>query len=160
MEYGIDGFEALTNIVITGDVVIDIKDVSSYLGAAAMNRTDVWAVDLTDKEIVSGYLFVPYNWFNARTYTEDIDMFNMTFNDASLAPVAYYRDQGNLGNYGKYGYGVLIYDVSDLIADGDNTLILNKVNPTPAVYPSVLIYLYDTPGGSFKEVSIVAAAEL
>ena len=30
-----------------------------------------------------------------------------------------YRDQPNLGKYGQYGYGVLVYDVTDLIKDGE-----------------------------------------
>ena len=47
-EYNITGFEEFGYYDITGDVVIDIKDVSSYLGSSAMNRTDVWTVDLNN----------------------------------------------------------------------------------------------------------------
>ena len=90
----------------SGDVVIDIKDVSSYLGASAMNRADVWTVNLDEgSEIVNGFIFIPYNWFNAKTYVENDAMFNVTFNGQTIEPMFYYRDQGNLGNYGKYGYG-------------------------------------------------------
>ena len=162
LEYNITGFENAAPIAISGDVVIDVKDVGSYLGASAMNRTDVWAVSLDNSSTVTNaFIYVPYNWFNAKTYTEDANMFNVTFNGASIAPVAWYRDQGNLGNYGKYGYGVFVYDVSDLIAAGDNTLVLNKVNPTPAVYPSVLVYMYNTTGSSdIKDVYIVNGADL
>uniref|UniRef100_UPI00386F5068 DUF3344 domain-containing protein n=1 Tax=Methanobrevibacter sp. TaxID=66852 RepID=UPI00386F5068 len=156
------GFEDFVSVKVTGDIVIDIKDVSSYLAAAAMNRTDVWAVNLSeDSSFVNAYIYVPYNWFNGKTYNETEDMFNVTFNGASLAPVAWYRDQGNLGNYGKYGYGVFVYDVSDLIANGDNTLTLDKVNPTPAVYPSALIYMYNTTNSAVvKNIVIVNGADL
>ena len=161
MEYGMDGY--LNSVqYITGDVVIDVKDASSYLGSTAMTRTDVWAVDLNeDSEIVSGLLLIPYNWFNAKTYNESEDMFDLTFNGETIESFDFYRDQGNLGNYGKYGYGVLIYDVTDLLnASGDNTLVLNKKYATPAVYPSVLFYAYNTPGGNFKEVHFISGADL
>lgn len=162
MEYNITGFEEFGPITFNGDMVIDIQDVSTYLSAAAMNRTDVWTVDLdNESEITNAFVYVPYNWFNAKSYTEDTSMFNITFNGASVTPLAWYRDQGNLGNYGKYGYGILIYDVSDLIETGDNSLVLNKVNPTPAVYPSALVYMYDTDGSTaFKTAYILNGADL
>ena len=161
-EYNITGFEEFAPITVTGDVVIDVKDVSSYLGTSAMNRTDDWEIVLDDDStITNAYVYVPYNWFNAKAYTEGIDMFNVTFNGAAVTPVAWYRDQGNLGNYGKYGYGVLVYDVGDLIAVGDNEFVLNKVNPTPAVYPSVLVYMYNTTGTSYtKTVYALNGADL
>ncbi|MER2014213.1 MAG: DUF3344 domain-containing protein, partial [Methanobrevibacter sp.] len=161
MEYGMNGF---TEYVahITGDFVIDVKDASSYLSASAMNRTDIWTVNLTENsELVGATLIIPYNWFNARDYNETIDMFNLTFNGETINAYGFYRDQGNLGNYGKYGYGYLEYDVTDLLnTEGDNTLVLNKVNPTPAVYPSVLFYLYNTEGGNFKEIDYLAGVDL
>ena len=162
MEYNITGFENIAPITFNGDIVIDIKDVSSYLGASAMNRTDVWTVDLDDNsEITTAFIYVPYNWFNAKAYTEDSIMFNVTFNGASVTPIAWYRDQGNLGNYGQYGYGIFVYDVSDLIETGDNSLVLNKVNPTPAVYPSALVYMYDTEGSTaYKTAYILNGADL
>ena len=48
-EYDVSGFEPYYNTVkITGDVVVDIKDDSTYLGASDMNRTDVWNISLRD----------------------------------------------------------------------------------------------------------------
>lgn len=162
MEYGVDGYGDVVKVLINGDIVIDVKDVSSYLGAAALNRTDVFTVTLDNKSsIAKAYIYVPYNWFNGKTYTENINMFNTTFNDAEIKAVSMFRDQGNLGNYGVYGYGVLVYDVTDLIKQGNNSFVLNKVNPTPAVYPTVLVYMYNTTESvAVKEVSILNGADL
>lgn len=162
MEYGVDGYGDVEKVLINGDIVIDVKEVSSYLGAAALNRTDVFNVALDNSSaIAKAYIYVPYNWFNGKTYTENIGMFNTTFNGAEIKATSMFRDQGNLGNYGVYGYGVIIYDVSDLIQKGNNTFVLNKVNPTPAVYPTVLVYMYNTAESTtVKEVSILNGADL
>jgi len=162
LAYPAGGMESFLNVTVTGDIVIDIKDVSSYLNAATLARTDVWTVDLDDDStMVKSFVYVPYNWFNSKLYTEDMSMFDVTFNGASVAPVAWYRDQGNLGNYGMYGYGVLVYDVTGLVANGENTFVLNKRNATPAVYPSVFIYMYNTTGSEFiKEIYISNGADL
>ena len=163
LAYPAGGMESFLNITINGDIVIDVKDVSSYLGAGVKSRTDVWNVNLDSKSsIVKSYIYVPYNWFNGKKYTEDITMFNVTFNGASIVPVAWYRDQGNLGNYGKYGYGVLVYDVTNLVKSGENSFVLNKkYDDTPAVYPSVLIYMYNTTGSAvIRNVYISNGADL
>ena len=163
LAYPAGGMESFINITINGDIVIDIQDVSTYLGAKVLNRTDVWNVNLDGKSsIVKSYIYIPYNWFNGVKYTEDDTMFNVTFNGVSIAPVAGYRDQGNLGNYGKYGYGVFVYDVTSLTKAGQNSLVLNKkYTDTPAVYPSVLIYMYNTTGSAVvKNVYISNGADL
>ena len=163
LAYPAGGMESFLNITINGDIVIDVKDVSSYLGASVKNRTDVWTVSLDSKSsVVKSYIYVPYNWFNGKKYTEDVTMFNVTFNGATIAPVAWYRDQGNLGNYGKYGYGVMVYDVTTLTKSGENSLVLIKnYDDTPAVYPSVLIYMYNTTGSAVvKNVYISNGADL
>ena len=161
-EYNVTGFEAAVPIAVTGDVVVDIKDAGSNLDSSSMGRTDVWQVNLEDgSKVANAFVYVPYNWFNAKTYVEGTDMFTATFNGASVTPVAWYRDQGNLGNYGKYGYGVLVYDVSDLIAAGDNSFVLNKINPTPAVYPSALVYLCNSTSSPVsRTVYILNGADL
>ena len=163
-EYDVSGFEPYYNTVkITGDVVVDIKDDSTYLGASDMNRTDVWNISLPEgSEIKEAFLFVPYNWFNAKAYNETEEMFDTTFNGDEIVPIGWYRDQGNLGNYGQYGYGVMVYRLNavSLNTTGDNTLVLNKKNSTPAVYPSTLVYMYDAPGGSLKDVELVLGADL
>ena len=163
-EYDVSGFEPYYNTVkITGDVVVDVKDDSTYLGASDMNRTDVWNISLPEgSEIKEAFLFVPYNWFNAKAYNETEEMFYAKFNGYEIVPIGWYRDQGNLGNYGQYGYGVMVYRLNavSLNTTGDNTLVLNKKNPTPAVYPSTLVYMYDVPGGPFKDVELVLGADL
>lgn len=162
LAYPAGGYESFSNITINGDIVIDVKDVASYLGAAVMNREDVWTINLDSKSsIVKSYIYVPYNWFNPNLATEDISMFNTTFNGVKVIPVAFYRDQGNLGNYGKYGYGVLVYDVTDLTKTGENSFNLTKLAKTPAVYPSVLVYMYNTTGSAMvKNVYISNGADL
>ncbi len=163
-EYDVSGFEPYYNTVkITGDVVVDVKDDSTYLGASDMNRTDVWNISLPEgSKIKEAFLFVPYNWFNAKAYNETEEMFYAKFNGDEIVPIGWYRDQGNLGNYGQYGYGVMVYRLNavSLNTTGDNTLVLNKKNPTPAVYPSTLVYMYDVPGGPFKDVELVLGADL
>ncbi|WP_295609099.1 DUF3344 domain-containing protein, partial [uncultured Methanobrevibacter sp.] len=165
-DYGYDvrGLEPYyRTIQIRGDVVVDVKDDSTYLGASDMNRTDVWNINLPeDTEIREAFLFVPYNWFNAKAYNETREMFDAKFNGYEIVPLEWYRDQGNLGNYGRYGYGVMVYrlNVNQINTTGANTLVLNKNDPTPAVYPSTLVYMYDVPGGSFKDVEIVLGADL
>ena len=161
-EYNITGFEDFGSFDINGEFIIDIKDASTYMGASVMNRTDVWAVNLVDNaEITNAFIYVPYNWFNAKSYTEGVDMFDATFNSNTVTPIAWYRDQGNLGNYGNYGYGVFVYDVSDLIAIGDNSFVLNKINPTPAVYPSVLVYMYNVTGSEIsRTIYVLNGADL
>ena len=163
LAYPQEGFEQSFNITINGDIVIDIKDVSTYLGTSAMNREDVWTINLDSKSnIVKGFIYVPYNWCKPNLVTEDKNMINATFNGVKVTPVAFYRDQGNLGSYGRYGYGVLVYDVTDLInKTGSNALVLNKTAKTPAVYPSALVYMYNTTGNAvIKNVYIANGADL
>jgi hypothetical protein len=163
LAYPAGGMESFLNVTINGDIVIDVKDVSSYLGSGKKDRTDIWSVDLDAKSsIVKSFIYVPYNWFNGNKYVEDESMFNVTFNGANIAPVAWYRDQGNLGGYGKHGYGVFVYDVTGLTKSGDNSLVLvKKYDDTPAVYPSVLIYMYNTTGSAvIKNVYITNGADL
>ena len=145
--YNASYIEQSGSISVTGGIVVDIKDDSTYLSAATLNRTDIWEIKLSENSsFVKAFIYVPYNWFNPNLASEDINMFNTTFNDIAIVPISIFRDQGNLGNYGKYGYGLLVYDVTNLIAQGNNSLVLNKIAKTPAVYPSTLVYLYDTDG--------------
>lgn len=144
MAYPAGGFDEVIDIKFTGGIVVDTKYEDSYKSGAT-GTTEIWTVNLDkDSSIVKGLLYVPYNWFNGKTYVENDTMFNVRFNNVTLTPLAFYRDQSNLGSYGKYGYGVLVYDVSELIADGNNTFELSKINPTSTIYPSTLIYAFDS----------------
>ena len=142
--YGIDGFEAGLNSKFTGDIVIDIKpEESVYL--YGINRTDIWDVNLSsDCEIVDAWIYVPYKSFDAYNYVENESMFDAAFNGEKVSPAKWYRDQSNLGEHGRDGFGVIIYDVSEFIKNGENTFNLNKINPTPSMYPTALIYLYNS----------------
>ncbi len=164
LAYPMENYEQFSK-TITGDIVINTKEESSYLERKDLQRTDVWNVQLpNDSNFVNAYIYVPYNYFipdYSKKIPEDINMFSVKFNDASTLPVGFYRDQSNLGNYAKYGYGLLVYDVTDLIKNGENTFILNKKDEYPAVHPSTLIYLYNTTGSSeVKEVYISNGVDL
>ena len=87
----------------------------------------------------------------------------MTFNGRNIESkvVGRYKDQSNLGTSGKYGYGLLIYDVSDLIYKGQNSLTIKKESGLTAVYPSTLITLYNTTNSnSLKNIIICNNADL
>ena len=123
---------------ITGMMEVIVKDDSTYMSAAKTNRSDVWEIKLDENsKFANALVYVAYNWDKSGVAGP---VFNTTFNGVSVAPKAHYRDQSNLGTYGKYRYGLFLYDVSDLIAEGNNTLIINKPSGLTAVYPSTLIY--------------------
>ena len=85
-------------------------------------------------------------------------MLNATFNNKSLTPVAFIRDQSNA--VGAGGYGVLVYDVTDYIINGNNSLALNRTL-SGGIYPSTLIYLTNTTGSKvIKDVYISNGADL
>ena len=88
-------------------------------------------------------------------------MFSTRFNDVEITPIMLYRDQINFGREADYGYGVLVYDVSQLIKAGSNSFALTKKSNIPFVYPSTLIYMYNTTGSkTIKDVYISNDADL
>lgn len=95
---------------ITGDVIILNKDDSSYLGSKSTNGSDTWNIDFKG-ELKEGLLYVSYNW----NKQADVSDWIVTFNNKIITPIAHYRDQSNLGAYGKHGYGLAVYNVTDLI---------------------------------------------
>ncbi|WP_405265539.1 DUF3344 domain-containing protein [Methanobrevibacter sp.] len=134
------------NTTVSGGVLVDITE-SGYISTGINNRTDNFTLTLPgNSTFVNGLLYVPYTSdFTPAGYP----VFTMTFNGADISDkiLGKYRDKTNLGtsDYGKKYYGVLIYDVSGLIKDGNNTLVLIKANGTNvAVYPTILIGLYNT----------------
>ena len=162
LAYPSGGIDHFLNITVNGDIVIDVQDYSHYISHNVLNRSEIWNVDLdADSSIVKSFIYIPYYEFNSKTYDEDFNMFNVTFNSANIIPIALYRDQSNLGNDYYSGYGVLLYDVTDLIRNGENILELKKKFDTPAVYPSALIYMYNTTGSrTIKEIYIYNGADL
>ncbi|WP_406533870.1 DUF3344 domain-containing protein [Methanobrevibacter sp.] len=171
LAYPCGEYELFFSETITGDIKIDTKDEDTYLERTDLTRTDVWSVTLPgNSDLVKAYIYVPYNYFIPNYHLlindsvpEDKNMFNVTFNGKKIDNdnIKFYRDQSNLGNYAEYGYGLLVYDVTDLIKTGENTFILNKKDTYPAVSPSTLIYLYNTTSSStLKEIYLSNGVDL
>lgn len=158
--YPSESFEPFFNMTFSGDFVIDTK--TNPLTSSDMFRIDVWNINLDDScEIINGLIYIPYNWFNGELYTEDETMFNVTFNDVEITPISFFRDQSNMGGYRKFGYGILIYNVTNLLENGENTLVLNKNYPTPSVYPSSLIYITNNTLSKFtKRIYAINGADV
>ena len=143
LAYPAENITSFNNITVNGDIIIDTKTDSTYMGATATNRTDVWNLDVPDDaQFVNGFIYVSYNWDKSG---QTVPPFTAIFNGVAVTPVATYRDQSNMGNYGKYGYGLIVYDVSSLLQKGENTFVLEKESNKTAVYPSTLVALYNVP---------------
>ena len=143
LAYPAENITSFNNITVNGDIIIETKGDSTYMAAAATTRTDVWTLDVPeDAQFVNGFIYVSYNWDKSG---QTVPPFTATFNGVAVTPVATYRDQSNMGNYGKYGYGLIVYDVSSLLQKGENTFVLEKESNKTAVYPSTLVALYNVP---------------
>lgn len=162
--YDQNSLEPFYNVTITGDIVIDVLDfpvetasgnTSGKYASGTANRVDNWTVTLKDGSvIVKAFIYVPYTSITG----DNIAMLNATFNNKALTPVAFIRDQSNAVGVG--GYGVLVYDVTDYIINGNNTLELNRTL-SGGIYPSTLIYLTNTTGSEvIKNVYITNCADL
>lgn len=139
-----------------GDVLI--LGAEGFSASNATSRDDAFAVYLNGGSVHKALLYVPYNWDKASD--GDFNSWTTSFNGTPIAPLAHYRDQSNLGNYGSYGYGLVIYDVTDAVADGDNTFAIQKTEGISSVYPSTLIVMVENPSGEPKNVYFVEDADL
>ena len=90
----------------------------------------------------------------------DVSDWIVTFNNKIITPIVHYRDQSNLGAYGKHSYGLAVYNVTDLINKGLNTFTLNKTSGLTAVYPSSLLLLTNNENGASKTVYISEGSDL
>ena len=147
----------LREFTFTGDV--QVLTGNNYSGASVTSRDDVFSVDLGEGESVcKALLYVSYNWENPNynSFTTS----TTTFNGNTISSIASYRDQGNLGGYGNYGYGMVVYDVTNYMVSGDNTFHLDKTGTNVAVYPSSLIVMVNKPSGNPKTVYILEEADL
>lgn len=144
---------AFLNATITGDIFIAIGN-SGYTGSLS-NLTEIWNVSLpAGSNFVKAYVYAPYTFGGADT----ADLFNVTFNGGKPKVVSFIRDQANVISVS--GYGLIVYDVTDLIKDGENLFTLNKTHSTGAYTPT-LIYLYNTTGSTVvKDVYISNGADL
>ena len=143
--YPTDNLEFKYDKTISGDILIQINADSSYMSLKDTSRVDNWEIELAENsKIINSFLYISYNW--DKTTTSNYPIFDLTFNGRSINDkiVGKYKDQSNLGTSGRFGYGLIIYDVSDLIYKGQNSLTLKKESGLTAVYPSALITLYNT----------------
>lgn len=141
LAYDAKYIEDVQVFTVTGGIVTDTQNDSTYMTSSAMNRTDVFSIDLDNaSSLEKAFVYIAYNWDKTGV---NGPLLNVTFNGNAIAPKSSYRDQSNLGTYGNCGYGLFIYDVTDLAKIGENTLVLAKQSGLTAVYPSALIYLYN-----------------
>ena len=157
LEYPGENITSFANITFNGGIIIDTKD--AYSTAGTPGRTDIWVLELPEgASLVNGFIYVAYNWDKT---DGTIPEWNCTFNDVNITPVAHYRDQSNMGKYGKYGYGLFVFDVSSLIQNGENTFSLGKIRDLTAVYPSTLVALYNvTESDTIKTIYMYNGADL
>ena len=142
---------------ITGDVVVLTQDDSVYAGSSATGLESTFNVK--DSGVVEALLYISYNW--DKVASGDFNSWNIAFNGKTIAPVANYRDQSNLGTYGRYGYGLVVYNVTALVKSGANKLVLNKDAGGSAVYPPSLVLLTDnSKSTTYKLVYIAENADL
>lgn len=160
--YPMDNLEFNYTKTISGDILIQIKDYSSYMSLKDTSRIDNWELELPqNSKIINSFLYISYNW--DKTTTSDYPTFDLKFNGRSINEkiIGKYKDQSNLGTSGRFGYGLMIYDVSDLVYEGQNSLTLKKESGLTAVYPSALITTYNITGSNIiKQIFIKNDADL
>ena len=105
-------------------------------------RNETWNIETPQNaEIVKVLLYFNYNW--------DTSFFpngwKLTFNEREITGnyISHEIDRGNLGQWGAYNYGLLIFDVTDYYnVNGENSFVINKTLNC-ALYPSTLYVLYN-----------------
>ncbi len=152
--YNETSLESFFTGTVSGDVVVLVN--GSY-ATGFVNKTDVFVVDLAENStIVKAFVYVSYSY--GKDGKDNKDMLNITFNGNKLVPVYFTRDQSNLA--ANSGYGIIVYDVTDYITSGNNTLELNK-SISAGIFPSTLIYMFNTTGSKFiKNVYIANGDDL
>ena len=147
----------LRKYTFSGDV--QILNGTDYCAANTEERDDAFFVDFGNNgSAYKALLYVSYNW--DKVTEGDFNSWTTTFNSQPIDHIASYRDQTNLGNYGNRGYGMVVYDVTDFIVNGNNTFHLQKTTGNVAVYPSSLIVMTENPSASPKAVYILEEADL
>lgn len=145
----------LRDFSFDGDVLILTG--TEYSSGSATSHEDAFTVGLDGGNVHKALLYVSYNWDKV---DGDFNSWTTTFNGNTIAPLANYRDQGNLGTYGRYGYGLVVYDVTDYVADGSNTFAFQKTAGNVQVYPSSLIVMVENSSGKTQNVYIVEEADM
>ena len=163
LEYNATYIENINSYTVNSYMIIPdsyYPDIS-YMSSNDTNKTVVW--DLSDSYyrehiFVKMFLYIPYNWDKSGV---DGPVFNTTFNGNEIAPKFKYRDQSNLGEYGSYGYGLYVYDVTDLVQKDNNTFVLNKEPGLTAVYPTYLFELYNfTDSSMIMDITLLEGVDL
>ena len=133
-------------------MIISSQPTSQYMSQFSKFRNETWNIMIPeDSNVVKAILYFNYNW--------DTSLFpngwNLTFNghDITNKYINHEIDQGNLGGYGAYRYGSLVFDVTDYYnSNGNNSFVINKT-VNCALYPSTLAVLYNITGSkSIKDV--------
>ena len=140
--YGNPTNEIASNYTISGDIIISSQPLSSYKDQYSRQRTETWDISVPDgSTLVKAFLYFNYNWDTSFFP----DGWTLTFNGNSIIDkyIFWDTDKGNLGGYGAYQYGLLVFDVSSYFVNGENTFNITKTGNC-ALYPSTLVVLYNT----------------
>lgn len=148
----------MRQFTFTGEVKVMVQEAETFMNNNATSREDAFTVEFKGGSVNKAFLYVAYNW--DKVAAGDYNDWTTTFNGTTIAPIANYRDQMNLGTYGGYGYGLVVYDVTDLVADGNNTFVLEKAAGNASVYPSELTVMVNDPTGDLMHVYIYEEADL
>ena len=130
------------NYTINGDIIVATHDASYYADQFTRFRNETWNIETPEgAEIVKVLLYFAYNW-DTSYYPNG---WNLTFNNRDILNqnISYEMDRGNLGYYGSYNYGLVVFDVTELYNVNDiNSFVINKTGNC-ALYPSTLFVLYN-----------------
>ncbi|MEE0938388.1 DUF3344 domain-containing protein, partial [Methanobrevibacter sp.] len=152
--YNQTSLESFYNATITGDMVI-LTNGTYATGTTKYALTNFNIVLSENDALTKAFLYVTYTYGGTN---DNINMFNVTLNNNRLTPVFFSRDASNLK--ANSGSGVVVFDVTDYLVNGDNVLDLNKTG-SAGVYPSTLVYMYNTTGSNVeKDVYIYNGADL
>ena len=152
--YNQTSLEFFYKATITGDMVI-LTNGTYATGTTKYALTSFPVVLSQNDTLVKAFIYVTYTYGGTN---DNINMFNVTLNNNRLTPVFFSRDASNLK--ANSGSGVVVFDVSDYLVNGDNVLDLNKTG-SAGVYPTTLVYMYNTTGSNVeKDVYIYNGADL
>ena len=141
----------------TYDVVYSAGN-SAYRAAKWMLATVTWtAGDLpvpAGATIASARLYQPYSYNKMPADPA----FQVSFNGATVAPVATYSDRKGFGSY-DYPYGVYVYDVTGLFGTTGNSMVLTPEGTAGttndyALCGAYFVVTYSDPSAAPKQVFI------
>ena len=152
--YNDTSLESFYTETVTGDIVI-LTNGSYATGTTKYALTSFPVVLSENDTLAKAFIYVTYTYGGTN---DNINMFNVTLNGNMLTPVFFSRDASNLK--ANSGSGVVVFDATDYLVNGDNVLDLNKTG-SAGVYPTTLVYMYNTTGSKVeKTVYIYNGADL